>query len=584
MRWSTNWTFDGSALSLPVLGPGGTRGAGWLHGDQIQSFAPPLAPMTNTLSRRSTADFLGRVWRAAERLALLSFPRKETVPYDWFNHSEVDCLQRHLCSPGQRSVDDQTWADLALDDYLRSTLQDSSILGRQAAYRRLKSCAAYDVAALRDGTNPASTADLTQLTKTLDGLKYSRFDLGNAVFHAKDLTLPAWARWAWLLSILALAGLMALSAIGLTTGILLLSIYGALAVFCSLRLSGLHRHWTQLRSASVHLLKTAQDVSDLGRRGSLMLCKPLAEQRRQIGEMLVAIQASPLESIPLLVQYLNLFFFYEYAGLGRRIARFQHHLASLQQVYIALADIELGCRLAHHLRTRVDVCWANPVAIGTLRFSGLRNPLLAGCDAFEVEAAAKGIFLTGKNGSGKSTLLRAIGINVLTARVLGFAYAQEAAVPPLYVISSIVNEDSLARSESLYMAELRRMREIVAFCADSNDSLVIADELFRGTNPLESVAVAAAMVRHIARNALVLLSSHQVILSSLLGDCLSPCFLATTTRGRSLRPGVLPDTNGVEMLFRYDFPPSITEAAAAHARHLVACFLDPSLARASPTG
>jgi hypothetical protein len=423
---------------------------------------------------------------------------------------------------------------------------------------------------------------MARLTKALDGLKYSRFDLGNAVFHHNGLALPAWAKWAWLLSILALAGFLSLSAVSLTTGILLLSVYGVFAVFCSLRLSGIHRHWTQLRSCSVHLLKTAEEVSDLGRRGSLMICKPLAEQRSQIEAGLAAIKASPLESVPLLVQYLNLFVFYEYAGLREKIARFQDHLSNLQQVYIALADIELGCRLANHLRSRTNFCWADVSGTRSLKFSGLENPLLPGCDAFKLDADSSGMFLTGKNGSGKSTLLRAIGINVLTARVLGFAYAREAATPPLYVISSIVNEDSLARSESLYMAELRWMREIVAFCANSSDSLVIADELFRGTNPLESVAVAAAMVRHMSRDAIVFLSSHQVILSSLLSDCLAPYFLSRTERGRSLSAGVLPETNGVEMLSQYDFPKSITDAAADNAQLLVRYFLDPSLAQASP--
>jgi hypothetical protein len=73
-----------------------------------------------------------------------------------------------------------------------------------------------------------------------------------------------------------------------------------------------------------------------------------------------------------------------------------------------------------------------------------------------------------------------------------------------------------------------------------------------------------------------------VILSSLLKDCLSPCFLSATARGRSLSAGVLPETNGVEMLSQYDFPKSITDAAAGNAQLLVKYFLDPSLTQASP--
>jgi hypothetical protein len=54
--------------------------------------------------------------------------------------------------------------------------------------------------------------------------------------------------------------------------------------------------------------------------------------------------------------------------------------------------------------------------------------------------------------------------------------------------------------------------------ADGLDILETVDEIFRGTNHEESVSAAAAVVDELARHALVVVSSHNLVLGSLLAQ------------------------------------------------------------------
>lgn len=96
---------------------------------------------------------------------------------------------------------------------------------------------------------------------------------------------------------------------------------------------------------------------------------------------------------------------------------------------------------------------------------GLGHPLLPPdrCVVNEVSIGPPGgfLFLTGSNMSGKSTLLRAVGLNVVLAQAGGPVCAREMRLTPLDVETSMRTADSLAQGVSQYMAELRRIEQVV---------------------------------------------------------------------------------------------------------------------------
>lgn len=82
--------------------------------------------------------------------------------------------------------------------------------------------------------------------------------------------------------------------------------------------------------------------------------------------------------------------------------------------------------------------------------------------------------------------------------------------------------------------------------------MFLVDEIFRGTNHLESVACAAAVLHRLAGAGLVLVSSHHAVLAPLTRARLAPW---RVTRGRegalALEPGVLREPNGIAMMARH---------------------------------
>ena len=83
------------------------------------------------------------------------------------------------------------------------------------------------------------------------------------------------------------------------------------------------------------------------------------------------------------------------------------------------------------------------------------------CNDCEVGPDGTVLLVTGSNMSGKSTLLRSVGLNVMMAQMGSVVCADEMSLPSLQVATSMRVSDSLAEGVSFFMAELKRLKEIV---------------------------------------------------------------------------------------------------------------------------
>jgi len=145
-----------------------------------------------------------------------------------------------------------------------------------------------------------------------------------------------------------------------------------------------------------------------------------------------------------------------------------------------------------------------PPTGGTLSFDDLRHPLLPRGVGNDVHLADgdQVLFLTGPNMAGKSTVLRAIGIAVHCAH-LGMAVTARRADIPVYdqLLASITVRDNLARGESLYLSEIRRVRLIVDAVDRGHAVLALFDEVFRGTNIMDATDATVLLVDGLSRAA-----------------------------------------------------------------------------------
>ena len=139
----------------------------------------------------------------------------------------------------------------------------------------------------------------------------------------------------------------------------------------------------------------------------------------------------------------------------------------------------------------------------TVDFAELRHPCLPNIEHFIPNNIALGgdqpniSLLTGANAAGKSTILRQTCIAVIMAQIGCYVPCVSARLTPVdRIMSRLGANDNIFAAQSTFFVELAETQKILSEATPS--SLVILDELGRGTSSYDGVAVAQACLHHIA--------------------------------------------------------------------------------------
>ena len=119
------------------------------------------------------------------------------------------------------------------------------------------------------------------------------------------------------------------------------------------------------------------------------------------------------------------------------------------------------------------------------------------------------LLITGPNMAGKSTYMRQLAITVIMAQAGCFVPASEATLPIFdSIFTRIGASDDLVSGESTFMVEMKEACDAIKGATDK--SLILFDELGRGTATFDGMALAQAIIEYIANNikAKTLFSTH----------------------------------------------------------------------------
>ena len=109
------------------------------------------------------------------------------------------------------------------------------------------------------------------------------------------------------------------------------------------------------------------------------------------------------------------------------------------------------------------------------------------------------LLITGPNMSGKSTYMRQLAIIVILAQIGSFVPAKKAELPIFdKIFTRIGASDDLVSGESTFMVEMKEAKN--AICNATVDSLVLFDELGRGTATYDGISLAQAILEFITTN------------------------------------------------------------------------------------
>lgn len=460
------------------------------------------------------------------------------------------------------AVDAQTWRDLDLDALAERASEGLSVLGQHATYRAIKvgdaplrSASEVDqplpeiIAAALHQPSPSAP-----ISAAFSRLRTLSFDPTMALFRDEMPTLPDWARHLrWFGVLLGAAVIVAFA-----VPVMWIAVLGLVAFsgFVQIRLHGALQHWKRCRDAVMLVLRASIDAEEghgeraaVARRILRSLAAPWWLRSSQVAE--------PLNMLALA----------EYASMPSTLSAFRQHIEAMREIYLSLAHREAAEGIAALIRRSGAHCRPeladDPRAMA---FRDFKNPLMPGMSAIpEFALNGAGVFLTGQNGVGKSTVLRSLGVNLIAARAFGHCFAESALVPRGRVMTSLRIEDSPQQGHSLYVAELRRARELLDATKSDRQSVVLIDEIFTGTNHLDAVSVAGTVLEELSRQSAVVVSSHNVVLAPLLRDRLTALRITRDGEGVSIKPGVLVDTNGIDLMRDHGF----SEAQVARARKIL---------------
>ena len=197
-------------------------------------------------------------------------------------------------------------------------------------------------------------------------------------------------------------------------------------------------------------------------------------------------------------------------------------LAALQNCAAAISEIDVLTTLAERAHS-LNFCQPNLTLEPGISIQGGRHPVVekVSSDPFvandlEMHNERKMLVITGPNMGGKSTYMRQAALIVLLAQIGSFVPAAGATIGLVdRIFTRIGSSDDLAGGRSTFMVEMTETANILHNASDR--SLVLMDEVGRGTSTFDGLSLAWACAYHLAEKvrAFTLFATHYFELTSL---------------------------------------------------------------------
>ena len=484
-----------------------------------------------------------------------------------------------LASPASTGIGHSTLRDWMVGDWVKHDAEDDELRARQEAVAEL-------------AAKPTARERLQLLASQLTAGKTGPVKFMEWAEGDRWLLSRPWLRWVVLTMPLIAAGALGVFLLGLVAPSLAvptvagLAFIGAIAVnaMISVFFTGpvheifltvssrngeaakyldMFREICAANTESIKLRSLQSELAD----GQVDVMVELGQLRRTM--LFANISRSPLLFLLLYVP-LQLVALWDFHCLWRLEKWQTRNSKNVRKWFRALGQFETLAGLATLAAEHPD--WTFPTVdpgTDTIVAKNLGHPLLAddvrvGNDV-QVGPAGSVLLVTGSNMSGKSTLLRSLGINAILAKIGAPVCAAELSMPPVEVAASMRVQDSLADGVSFFMAELRRLKEIVDLAHVCRAGvkprlLYLLDEILQGTNSRERQIAVNRVIRHLLDcQAIGAISTHDIELASsdgLIDACRSVHFREVleddSPQGMSfdyvMHHGIAKTTNALKLL------------------------------------
>ncbi len=198
------------------------------------------------------------------------------------------------------------------------------------------------------------------------------------------------------------------------------------------------------------------------------------------------------------------------------------HLQPLRATAQAIAELDVLANFAERATT-LDYNCPELVETPELNIRDSRHPVVETtldtpfvANDLQMHPQRRMLMITGPNMGGKSTYMRQIALLVLMAHIGSFVPAKSAVIGPVdRIFTRIGAHDDLSTGRSTFMVEMTEAANILNNA--TANSLVLMDEIGRGTSTFDGLSLAWAFAEHLAkqRKAFTLFATHYFELTSL---------------------------------------------------------------------
>ena len=255
-------------------------------------------------------------------------------------------------------------------------------------------------------------------------------------------------------------------------------------------------------------------------------------------------------------------------------------VARIQSAASAVAELDALCSLAA-VAVKNNYCRPTVDDSGVIEIIDGRHPvveqmrpdsLFVPNDTYMGQTENRAAIITGPNMAGKSTYMRQVALIVLMAQIGSFVPAKSAHLGVVdRIFTRIGASDDLSAGQSTFMVEMTEVSEILH--AATRDSLLILDEIGRGTSTFDGMSIARAVLEYCANpkklGAKTLFATHYHELTAMEGTLpgVKNFDIAVRTRGediiflRKIIPGGADRSYGIEVARLAGLPDGVVSRA-----------------------
>ena len=503
---------------------------------------------------------------------------------------------------GQNRIDDKTWNDLDMNSVFRKIDTTLTSVGQQYLYKKLRLLARPDNSLkddyhaanlLRDDRESREQLQLNlKLVTADDARSVTRMLFGEfPVVNFPRLALAGW-------TVLSLATIV----YALVTG----GIYSFLIIPILIANFVLSRYFENATDQITYVLYYLYNLATVSQRIARQDIKLQVSARKELQDNINSIRqvrrALKLASfsqnhdnilINNLMYLINLVVLYDFFVYSFSIKSILGRMETLRRCYLAIGSIDASIATAGYLQRyslhsphslnsshsphtpHAQLCNPEFTDASRLDFEEVYHPLLENYVANSYSTTGPSALITGSNMAGKTTFIKTIGVNYILARTLWLCHASRARLPVIGLLSSIKTEDGLEAGKSFYFSELETLKEFLVITEKGGGCLLLIDEIYRGTNTVERIAGAAAVLQELAGKNLVLVTTHDIELTRYLGNQYDMWYFEETGStdrpfDYKLRSGVCETRNAIRLMTNMGYPEHITERARSIANDMEA--------------